>query len=554
MIKHALLAATSALVLAATPATAQTVYINMDGVHATADGAIQRFTGIVVNADGRITSLMRPGQTLPRGGHEVVDMQGAHVLPGLIDAHGHVMELGEAQLNLDLTGTSSIADLQQRLAAYSEANPDLPFLYGRGWNQELFDEVRFPTAADLDAVVGDRPVILGRVDGHAVVANSAAIRRANVTAATRDPEGGAIERLADGNPAGVFVDAAEELLYVGLPRGTAADADRALAAAQQFALSQGLTAVADMGTSIDGWHAMRRAGDAGTLKMRVMSYSAALEPAFSIAGTGPTPWLYDGKLRMGGIKLYSDGALGSRGALLKEPYEDKPDTLGLPVTPMDDLADLARQGAERGFQLAIHAIGDAANDGVLDILEDLKETQVMAVSPRHRIEHVQIVDPVDLPRLAGADVIASMQPVHQTSDWQMAEKRLGQDRLGGAYAWKSLLDSGARLAFGSDFPVEHPNPFAGLEVAVTRVDANGEPVGGWRAQEAVDLGTALAAFTVHAAYAGFAEEQFGALEPGRYADFIVVDRDISAIDPSDISETEVLATYVGGERVWSAED
>jgi predicted amidohydrolase YtcJ len=216
---------------------------------------------------------------------------------------------------------------------------------------------------------------------------------------------------------------------------------------------------------------------------------------------------------------------------------------------MDELGDLARQGAERGFQLAIHAIGDAANDGVLDILEGLGGD----AAARHRIEHVQIVDPVDLPRLADAGVIASMQPVHQTSDWQMAEKRLGMDRLGGAYAWKSLLDSGARLAFGSDFPVEHPNPFAGLEVAVTRVDANGEPIGGWRTEEAVDLGTALAAFTVHAAYAGFAEEQFGALEPGRYADFIVVDRDISEIDPSDISETQVLATYVGGERVWSSE-
>ena len=546
MIKPMLLAAAA---LVATPAAAQTAFTNVDGLHADADGKLQRFTGILVGRDGRIVSLMRPGQSLPRGGYAIVDMKGAHILPGLIDAHGHVMGLGEAQLTLDLTGTSSIADLQQRLAAYAEANPDVPVIVGRGWNQELFDEVRFPTAADLDAAVADRPVILGRVDGHAAVANGAAIRRAKITAATRDPEGGAIERLADGSPAGVFVDTAEELLYAGLPRGSAADADRALAASQRFALSQGLTAVADMGTSTDGWHAMRRAGDAGTLKMRIMSYSAALEPAFAIAGTGPTPWLYDGRLRMGGIKLYSDGALGSRGALLKEPYEDKPDTLGLPVTPMDQLGELARQGAARGFQLAIHAIGDAANDGVLDILEGIGG----GAAARHRIEHVQILDPADLDRLAAAGVIASMQPVHQTSDWAMAEKRLGMDRLGGAYAWKSLLDSGAMLAFGSDFPVEHPNPFAGIEVAITRTDANGEPAGGWRTQEAVDLGTALAGFTTWAAHAGFADEQFGALAPGHYADFIVVDRDLERVDPDDISDTKVIATYVAGEKVWSAE-
>ncbi|MEN3971963.1 amidohydrolase family protein [Sphingomicrobium sp. XHP0235] len=550
MIKPLLLAATAAFALAATPADAQTVYTNMDGLHADKDGKLSRFTGLVVSAEGRIVSRMVEGQSLPRGGYEVVDMAGAHVLPGLIDAHGHVMGLGEATLTLDLTGTSSIADLQQRLAAYAEANPDLPVIIGRGWNQELFDEVRFPTAADLDRVVADRPVILGRVDGHAVVANTAAISRAKISADTQDPEGGAIERLADGRPAGVFVDTAEELLYAGLPRGNAADADRALAAAQKFALSEGLTAVADMGTSIDGWHAMRRAGDAGRLKMRIMSYSAALEPAMTIAGTGPTPWLYEGKLRMGGIKLYSDGALGSRGALLKEPYEDKPDTLGLPVTPMDELGEQAAMGAQAGFQLAIHAIGDAANDGVLDIFEGLAG----GAAARHRIEHVQIVDPVDLPRLSELSVIASMQPVHQTSDWAMAEKRLGMDRLDGAYAWKSLLDSGALLAFGSDFPVEHPNPFAGLEVSVTRTDASGQPVGGWRMEEAITLGQALAAFTHGASYAGFAEEQFGALEPGQYADFIIVDRDISEVDPSDISETEVLATYVGGERVFSAGD
>ncbi len=545
-----LAASTAATALLAAPAQADTLYHNLDGLHASASGELQRFAGMIVDDDGRIVALVEPGGALPSAVDEMVDLQGAHVLPGLIDAHGHVMGLGLAALDteLDLTGTASIEELQQRVAAHAAAHPDLPWITGRGWNQELFSDGRLPSAADLDAVVADRPVWLGRVDGHAAVGNSAAMRLAGITAETADPDGGAVLRDEAGQATGVFVDAAEALVNVHIPAPDAARMDAALIAAQDFLLSQGITAIADMGTSIADWHAFRRAGDADALNVRIMSYAAASAPAAAIAGTGPTPWLYDDRLRMGGIKLYSDGALGSRGALLKADYEDDHGNRGLPVMSGEQLREQAGWAAERGFQLAIHAIGDAANAEVISIFEELGSGH----EARHRIEHVQILDPADLPRLSAAGIIASMQPVHQTSDWQMAEKRLGMDRLGGAYAWKSLLDAGTRLALGSDVPVEHPNPFVGLKVAVTREDAQGSPRGGWRAQEALTLGQALAGFTGWAAYAGMADGRFGSLQPGAHADFIIVDRDISAVSPQAIADTEVIATYVDGEAVWVA--
>ncbi|MCJ8190595.1 amidohydrolase [Sphingomicrobium aestuariivivum] len=550
MINKRLLAACAALALAA-PAAADTLYTGMNGLQASEDGSLTRFSAMLVGDDGRILRMVGADEMvdLAPAADKVVDMEGAHVLPGLIDGHGHVIGLGMAVLQLDVTGTASIEELKERLATYAAANPDLPWITGRGWNQEMFADKRFPTAADLDAVVADRPVWLGRVDGHASVGNSAALRIAGITAATEAPEGGAIERLADGSPAGVFVDTAEQLVAQHIPAPDAAMLDRALSAAQVFMLSNGLTAVADMGTSGPDWLAMRRAGDNGRLNVRIMSYSGGTEPAATIAGTGPTPWLYDDRLRMGGVKLYSDGALGSRGALLKEDYADSHGHRGLPVMSAAELREAARWSNDHGFQLAIHAIGDAANAEVVSIFEELGN----GAAARHRIEHVQILDVADLPRLAAGDIIASMQPVHQSSDWQMAEKRLGPGRLGGAYAWKSLLDTGTRLAFGSDFPVEHPNPFTGLKVAVTREDANNAPEGGWREDEALELGEALAGFTRWAAYAGEAEGRFGALEVGQHADFIVVDRDLERIDPRDIAATRILATFVGGEQVWAAD-
>jgi predicted amidohydrolase YtcJ len=293
---------------------------------------------------------------------------------------------------------------------------------------------------------------------------------------------------------------------------------------------------------------MNRAGDAGRLNVRIMSYAAALPALDAISRTAPTDWLYGDTLHMGGVKLYADGALGSRGAWLKRPYADKPDTVGLRFLSDAEMREQAGKAADMGFQVAIHAIGDAANAQVIGTYEGL--AKVHPGDRRWRIEHTQIVDPADIPRIAKAGIIASMQPTHQTSDRLMAEKRLDPSRLEGAYAWQTIIKSGARIAFGSDFPVESPNPFPGLSAAISRQDPQGQPPGGWRPQERVSFEQALAGFTRDAAFAGFAEDRMGSLEPGKWADFILIDRDPTKVDPQALAKTEVLQTWVGGKRVY----
>ncbi|HEU0284466.1 MAG TPA: amidohydrolase, partial [Sphingomicrobium sp.] len=478
-----------------------------------------------------------------------VDLGGRTVLPGLIDGHGHVMALGQSALQLNLVGTSSVGDLQQRLRTYATSRRTDPWIVGRGWNQELWSEARFPTAADLDAAVADRPVTLERVDGHALVVNSAALKAAGITSATRDPVGGKIERDANGNPTGLLVDAAMELVTAKVPPPSETQLAQALDKAQEILLATGITATADMGTSATDWSAMHSAAKAGRLNVRIIGYSSGLKPIETISRTGPTDWLFADRLRLGGVKLYSDGALGSRGAYLKQPYADQPDTRGLRFLTDAELHDQAGKAAALGYQLAIHAIGDAANAQVISEYENL--SRQYGQNRRWRIEHFQIADPADIRRLAPAGIIASMQPTHQTSDRLMAEKRLGQDRLAGAYAWQSVVTTGARIAFGSDFPVESPNPFPGLAAAISRQDMNGQPPGGWLPEQRVSFEQALSGFTRDAAYAGFAEQKFGALEPGKWADFIVVDRDVSAADPQALARTQVLETWVAGKKVWS---
>ncbi len=535
--------AAAALLLAtvSTTALADTLVDNANGIQVDAKGRLQRFTGLIVDNDGRVVKLLARGEARPSAVDERIDAGGRTLLPGLIDAHGHVMSLGFGALQLDLTGTSSLADLQQRLRTYAAANPDAKWIVGRGWNQETWANKSFPTAADLDAVVSDRPVWLGRVDGHAGVVNSAALKAAGVTASTTAPAGGRIEN-------GLFVDAAMALIEDRIPDPTAAEMDAALAKAQELMLASGLTAAADMGTSAGDWAAMNRAGVAQTLKVRVLGYAGGIPEMRAINRGKPSGWLYGDRLRLGGVKLYADGALGSRGAWLKAPYHDKPDTRGLSLIDDAELAKQAGEAAANGHQLAIHAIGDAANAQVIGTFEQLNRR--FTGDRRWRLEHAQVVDVADLPRFARAGIIASMQPTHQTSDRTMAEARLGPNRLGGAYAWQTLARSGVRLAFGSDFPVESPNPFPGLAAAVSRQDMSGQPAGGWRAHERVSFAQALDGFTRGAAHAGFAEQKIGSLDAGKYADFILVDRDVSAVAPGDLARTQVIETWVAGKKVW----
>ena len=524
-----------------TPAVADTLIDNANGLQVTANGQLQRFTGVLIGNDGRVIRLYAKGEVRPKNVAYRLDAKGRAMLPGLIDAHGHVMGLGLAALDLDLTGTRSLAELQDRLRAYAAATTTPRWIRGRGWNQELWADKRFPTTADLDAVVSDRPVWLERVDGHAAVGNSLALREAGITAKTKAPAGGRIEN-------GMFVDAARELVEKHIPPTQPKQLDRALLKAQEIMLSQGLTAAADMGTTAEDWNTMRRLGDSGRLQVRVLSYALGVDNLVSIAGPAPTQWLYDGKLKMGGVKLYADGALGSRGAYLKAPYSDMPSTRGLPLLDDAKLKNLASRAAMDGFQVAVHAIGDAANAQVIGAIEELAATY--KGDRRWRIEHAQVLDPADIPRLAKTGIIASMQPTHQTSDRTMAEARLGEARLAGAYAWQTIVRSGARMALGSDFPVESPNPFPGLSAAISRQGLDGQPPGGWRPQDRLTLEQALAGFTRDAAYAGFAEDRIGSLDPGHYADFIFVDRDIETASAAEVARMQVLETWVAGKRVY----
>lgn len=494
----AALAACLAILLPA-PALADALIDNANGYTLDEDGDLVRFTGFLFDVEtGRITRLLDRRDDRPREVDFRHDAEGRTIIPGLIDAHGHVMGLGYNAIQLDLSGTTSLAEAQAALTRYAADNPNPRWIIGRGWNQETWGLGRFPTAADLDSVIADRPVWLVRVDGHAAVGNSAALREAGITADTPAPPGGRIER-ANGRPTGLFVDAAMALVADRIPPLQPPIRDLAFAEAQELLLSNGITTVADMGTSTDGWQVMRRAGDRGALDIRIISYADSLATLLDIAGDRMTPWLYGGKLRMVGQKLYLDGALGSRGAVLLEPYADAADQTGLSL--LDDVGlrnRLSRLAIDR-FQPAIHAIGDGANRQALSAIEEIAARY--SDDRRWRIEHAQIVDPADLHRFGAHGIIASMQPVHQTSDRLMAEARLGPQRLDGAYAWNSMLRNGGRLAFGSDFPVEHPNPFPGLAAAITRQDAAGQPVGGWQAHERITLPRAFAAFTTGGAHA-----------------------------------------------------
>ena len=533
-----LLALTAALL--ATSANADTLISNVNGIQVGPDGTIQHFGALLIDDNGRVESVMKMPTPRVKRYDQLIDGHGRTLMPGLIDAHGHVIDLGFYALRLNVTGTASLAELQQRLRDYAAAHPDVKWIQGGGWNQELWPDKRFPTAADLDAIVPDRPVVLERVDGHAYVVNSAAMKAAGVTAATPAPHGGEIHD-------GVFVDAAKGLIDKVTPEPTADENDQALAKAQEILLGYGVTGVGSMSTRIADWEAFRRAGEAGRLNVRLMAYLSGTESMKAVPH--PTPWLYGDRLRASGIKLFADGALGSRGAWLKQPYADSPGSSGLQFHSDGEMLALADQAASAGFQVATHAIGDAANAQIIGVYEKLSKKY--GTNRRWRIEHFQIVDPVDIPRLAPAGIIASMQPTHQTSDRLMAEARLGPNRLAGAYAWQSVLKSGARLAFGTDFPVESPNPFPGLGAGESRQDVQGQPPGGWMPAERLTLAQSLGAYTRGAAYAGFAEDKIGSLEPGKWADFIIIDRDPTQIDAQSLARTQVLETWVAGKRVFS---
>jgi predicted amidohydrolase YtcJ len=458
------------------------------------------------------------------------------------------MALGLGLRQLDLAPATSLADAQARISAHAAKNASTAWIVGRGWNQVSWGLGRFPTAAELDAAHAQRPVWLERVDGHAGWANSAAMKAAGITRATKDPPGGRILRDSAGNPTGVFIDSAAELVSKVVPPPSAGEMEKALEAALGHMASVGLTGAHDMGVTPQAWALYRSFGDEGRLTARITGYAAGMEAMEAISPLKPTPWLYDDRLRLQGIKIYGDGALGSRGAWLLKPYSDEPASRGLQFLDDTKQKNLFSRANFLGYQVAVHAIGDAANRQALDSFAEIRPTY--GDKFRNRIEHAQVIDVADIKRFADLQIIASVQPTHATSDKAMAEDRVGAARLEGAYAWAMLKKAGARLALGSDFPVEPANPFYGLHAAVTRADRQGMPPGGWRPQDALTVQQAFAGFTLDAAYAGGADSRVGTLEPGRWADFILLDRDPFTIAPAELFQVGVEETWVGGKRVF----
>jgi len=539
--------------LAVLPASAQVTVLTAKRID-TMDAARPRAQAMAYDADGTILRLGSAEALLAAyPGATRVDVGTATVVPGLIDAHGHLLGQGLTHLTANLVGTSSKAEVIARLQAFAADLPSGEWLVGSGWDQNDWDDKAFPSAADLDAAFPDRPVWLDRIDGHAGWANSAAMR-----AVGRDlsgdwqPDGGRIVRDASGAPTGIFVDAAMSLVAGAMPGMDAADIEHALQLAMQDAVANGLTGVHDAGVSLGTLRVMQSLADAGKLPIRITAMADGNDAALDWLCSNGLYQHPSHRLRMRTVKLYVDGALGSRGAALLEEYSDDHGNTGLLVMTPEQLREAVRKADGCGVQVATHAIGDRGNRLVLDTYQAALGGDATATDHRWRIEHAQVLSPADLPRLAAMHVIASMQPTHATSDMPWAEDRLGPDRINGAYAWRKLRDSGARLALGSDFPVELVDPRLGLYAAATRTDAEGLPAGGWQPEEKLTAWEALRGFTLDAAYAGFAEGEVGSLAPGKRADFVVLGEDPLAIPANELRRLQVLSTWVDGKQVYKA--
>ena len=550
-----LVAPTSASAQSVAPAPADTILRNgtvftNDAAHPLAEAVAVRGSRIAaVGTSAEMQALVGP-KTWD------IDLRGGAVIPGLTDAHCHLLGLGLSLRQVDLRGCASPKECAARLANVVTTLPADEWVLGRGWDQNLFADKAFPTHRALDAVSASHPVALRRVDGHALWVNAEALRRAGITPSTKDPPGGRILRDPQGVPTGVLIDLAEELLTRVIPPPSDAELDRAILAAQSRVLAQGLTGVHEMGVDGRAVAAYRRLARTGQLQLRVTAYAsgpdvlgdgASTPPDAALLAPGPDAPSSETRFCLRGIKLYADGALGSRGAALLAPYADDASNRGLVRTGREALVAGARKALATGFQLAVHAIGDAANRSVLEAYA----AAGVPANARFRIEHAQIVDVHDIPLFAQQGVIASMQPTHATSDMPWAERRLGKDRLAGAYAWRSFLAAGVHVPFGSDFPVESSDPRLGLFAAITRTDAEGNPPGGWRPEQRVTLEEAVRAFSAEAAYAAFQEAWRGHARVGEVADLTVFRRPLAG-DPKAILSDDVLLTVIHGSVAFEA--
>jgi predicted amidohydrolase YtcJ len=497
-------------------------------------------------------------RVLAAGSARVIDLKGATVVPGIIDAHAHLLGLGDMLRRVNLAGSTSYDEVIERVKAFSRDVKPGEWILGRGWDQNRWTSKEFPTHDALSRAFPNNPVVLERVDGHAYLVNAKAMELARVSASTADPEGGRIMRFSSGAPSGVFVDNAQSLIDRAIPAATRADTRRAILAAIAECNRWGLTGVHDPGEDTETIGIYEELAKAGNYNLRnYVMLSDPGEPGSPASlrnpylRRGPQNALYDGHLWVRAIKLYADGALGSRGAALLAPYADEPANSGLLVSRPEHLRAWAERGLRSGFQVNVHAIGDRGNRIVLDAFESALRA-VPRADHRFRIEHAQVLSLEDIPRFARLGVIPSMQPTHQTSDMGWAEARVGPQRIRGAYAWRSLLNTGVVIPSGTDFPVEDVNPLLTFHAAVTRQDPTNSPVGGWYPEQRMTREEALQSMTIWPAYAGFQESMLGSLTPGKYADFVVLDRDIMRIPDTEILATRVVSTWIGGKRVYEA--
>jgi predicted amidohydrolase YtcJ len=541
---------------AAAAATAPEALLLEGGVVYVSADAPPRPASILVR-DGRIEFVGDPGEARARSrGAAVVALGGRPVFAGWTDAHGHLSGLGRSLDVANLRGAPSAAEAARRIADAAARLAPGTWAEGRGWDQNLWPGAAFPDARDLDAVLPDRPAMARRVDGHAVWVNSAALKAAGITAATTDPAGGRILRRADGSPSGVLVDNAAGLIdrASGAADERPAEFERRILAATGACARAGLTEVGDASAYTPAQvESLAKLAASGALPIRVYA-TVSPEPARLAAALAKGVRIGGGRdfLTVRAVKSYADGALGSRGAALLADYSDDPGNRGLLVTPPARLDELARQTREKGWQLWVHAIGDRGNRIALDAFAKARAAvpRPPAGGDRPRIEHAQVVAPEDIPRFAKEGVIASIQPTHATSDMPWAEKRVGPERIRGAYAWRKLRGAGARLAGGSDFPVESENPLLGFYAAITRQDVAGRPPGGWRPEEKLTRPEALALFTSDAAWAAFEESRRGRIAPGYEADLTVLSADPMTATEREIPGITAVLTIVGGRVAW----
>ncbi|MEL7231648.1 MAG: amidohydrolase [Pseudomonadota bacterium] len=519
-------------------------------------GAVTVFTGgtiytgigletveaVIVGEDGRIIALAPPSsQDWSENEVTLIDLKGAVMFPGFTDGHAHLIGIGERELTLDLAGTASLTELVTRIEAEVWGMPAGRVVLGRGWIETGWDVGRMPTAADLDAVAPDNPVILVRADGHALVVNSVGLKAASITDETEDVPGGKIERDANGKATGIIIDKSmgQVLALVSDPTDGQI-AERYVVGAAEY-VSRGWTGIHNMSVTPVDAKLLERLDLEGRMPLRLHNGfdQHGLELAVDRLHETDT-------ITNRAVKVYMDGALGSRGALLIEPYSDRPGTSGLSLMDPEALETLMYEANARGVQLAIHAIGDLANRRILNVFEQ----GGYGPDNRWRIEHTQVLHPDDIARVGELGLIASMQPSHAIGDLKFAPARLGIDRLAGAYAWQSLLENDAIIVGGSDAPVEVGTPQIEFYAAVARKDLQGFSGEGWHPEEALSREQALALFTTAPAYAAFMEDDLGTIEVGKLADFSVFDLDLMTVPEADILNAKTVMTVVHGEVVY----